>query len=70
MITEKCTCDKCKKVIIDLGEGIYILSHESLDSKPIMGDNRIPREKHFCRDCFGIYLVPILVELTPSPEGI
>lgn len=63
MITQQCTCDKCGKIVINLGEGIYIISHESLDGNPIMGDNRISREKNFCRDCFGKYIVPIL---TPS----
>lgn len=30
----------------------YVLSHISLDGNPIMGDNRISKEKHFCKNCF------------------
>ena len=60
MITEQCTCDKCGEIVKELGYGIYIISHESLDGKPIMGDNRISRDKNFCRDCFGKYLAPLI----------
>lgn len=65
MIIETYTCDKCKKPIQDSSEGIYCISHENVAGNPRMGDNRIPRDMQFCRDCFGKYIAQIL---TPSPE--
>ncbi len=44
------TCDGCGKKLADEA---YILSHESISGRPIIGDNRISQEKYFCRDCFG-----------------
>lgn len=65
MIIETYTCDKCKKPMTDSSYGMFVLSHESIAGKPCMGDNRLHREKHFCKDCFEIHFVPIL-----TPEEI
>ena len=62
MIIETYTCDKCKKPITDSYKGIYVISHESVAGNPIMGDNRIPRDAHFCKDCFDKYLAPLLLK--------
>lgn len=61
MIKKECICDKCgDNDFANKGFGIYTISHTSLDNHAIMGDNRIMRDKHFCRDCFGKYIAPLL----------
>lgn len=50
MKKEEYYCDGCDKPF-DSNDA-YVLDHISLDGNAIMGDNRIPRIKHFCRDCF------------------
>lgn len=61
MILETYICDKCKKPITASAEGYYNISHESATGNAILGDNRIPRDVQFCRDCFGKYLAPIFL---------
>ena len=43
------------------GDGMYVISHEAIGNNSFMGDNRIPRETHFCRDCFGKYIAPLFI---------
>lgn len=61
MIIQTYTCDKCKKPIKDSGEGVYCISHQVIAGNPIWGDNRIPRDIQFCKDCFGEHLAPLII---------
>ncbi len=61
MIKKEYICDKCgTDTFIQEGFGSYTIKHESLDGNIIMGDNRIIKDIHFCKNCFGIHIYPIL----------
>lgn len=64
MIIETYICDKCGKAIqIDLHEGMYFISHESLSGYGMPSDYRIPRKIGFCRDCFDNHIAPLVTPL-------
>lgn len=51
MLEKKYTCDGCGQPFQD--NAAYMMALMSLDNRPIMGDNRIEKDKHLCGECFN-----------------
>lgn len=54
----KIYCNGCKKELTDRkinSWGVYTLSHTSCLGEPIIGDNRVFNDLHYCHECFNSF---------------